>query len=463
MQKTPSAQQNGQPFDLKGINLGCWLNIEHFMIGLAGIDWQNRKAFERQLETDTARRFFDTFHDVFITEKDIAFIASLGLNTVRLPFNYRYFESDLEPFVYREETFRRIDRLMEWCALYGLCVLLDFHAAPAGQNRTLPADNATGYSGLWNSRHAQERVVALWQEMARRYGKHPALFGYDLLNEPQVNQHGEQTAEEQTEQMNRLFGRVSEAIRAVDPDHTIVIEGPVRSSGGVRLLDPALFEDPRTAVSYHYYPFASHEASINYEAERSESDRMDELTAFVRKQIRNEHEFALRVNRPLILGEFGVSRAYGDLSRLLNIAGSQMRVCRELGHYWMLWSYKDVGRMGLVCPRPDTDWRRFVDDPQWLVLKEGCLQEFHEHFDRVYIPRMGKDERNRLVFDAAYNDMLDGLRRILLDRQVERLKASGLNIPRLPEAFAFENCDVLPELETLIRQNTGPAGPPSGR
>lgn len=455
MKKTVSAEQNGRPFDLKGINLGCWINIEYFMIGLAGIDWQNRKAFERQLGADIAKRFFDAFQDVFITEKDIAFIASLGLNTVRLPFNYRYFESDLEPFVYREETFRRIDRLMEWCRRHGLCVLLDFHAAPAGQNRTLPADNATGYAGLWNSRHAQDRVVALWQEMARRYGRHPALFGYDLLNEPQVNQHGEQTAEEQTEQMNRLFGRVIDAIRTVDPDHTIVIEGPVRSSGGVRLLDPALLEDPRTAVSYHYYPFAGHESSINFEAERSESDQMDQLTVFIREHIRTEHEYALRVGRPLILGEFGVSRAAGEIPRLLKIAAAQMRVSRELGHHWMLWSYKDVGRMGLVCPRPDTAWRRFVEDPQWLEVKESCLTEFHRQFDSVYIPRLGKEERNRLVFDAAYNDMRDGLRRILLDRQVERLKESGLDIARLPEAFALENCEAMAEFETLIRQNTG--------
>ncbi len=451
MVKTSSLQHKGQPFPLRGINLGCWINIENFMIGLEGVDWQNRKALERQIGPEQANLFFNTFHDVYITERDIAYIASLGLNAVRLPFNYRYFESDLDPFVYREKTFRHIDQLMDWCQTHGIVVLLDFHAAPGGQNTTHPADNCTGYPHLWNSRHDQERVIALWKEMAVRYGSHPALLGYDLLNEPQIDQHGQQTLEEQRDQMNSLFGRIIEAIRSVDSSSTIVIEGPVRSSGGIHHLDQRLFEDPNTAASYHYYPFANHESSINYEPNRSDSDQINELMNFIRKQTDTEHEYALEVNRPVILGEFGISRRR-NMEQILKIVEAQMRLCTERGHHWMLWSYKDINQMGLVCPRPDTAWRSFVENPEWQELKKGCMQAFRKHFNSIYIERLQKNERNRKIYDAAYNDMIHGLKRLLLDNQIERLKATGLDIPKLSEAFAFDNCEPHPEYEELIRQ-----------
>lgn len=98
----------GSPLVLKGFNLGSWLNIEDFMIGLAGTDWQVRAVFRDVLGAETTQRFFEAYADAFITERDLWFVRDAGCNLVRLPFNYRYFESDDEPFVYREETFRRI-------------------------------------------------------------------------------------------------------------------------------------------------------------------------------------------------------------------------------------------------------------------------------------------------------------------------------------------------------------------
>ena len=146
----------GVPLVLKGFNLGSWLNIEDFMIGLSGTDGQLRAAFRDVLGAETAHRFFEAYADAFIIERDIRFVRDAGCNLVQLPFNYRYFESDDEPFVYREDAFRRIDRLMDWCDEIGVFVLLDFHAAPGGQNNTAssaPVPSSIGFlRRLWRDR-----------------------------------------------------------------------------------------------------------------------------------------------------------------------------------------------------------------------------------------------------------------------------------------------------------------------
>jgi hypothetical protein len=46
-------------------------------------------------------------------EDDAKFFASLGLNCIRLPFNYRHFEDDMNPRVLKEEGFNHLDRVID--------------------------------------------------------------------------------------------------------------------------------------------------------------------------------------------------------------------------------------------------------------------------------------------------------------------------------------------------------------
>lgn len=57
--------------------------------------------------------FFDKFLEYFFLEDDAKFFASLGLNCIRLPFNYRHFEDDMNPRVLKESGFKHLDRVIE--------------------------------------------------------------------------------------------------------------------------------------------------------------------------------------------------------------------------------------------------------------------------------------------------------------------------------------------------------------
>lgn len=49
----------------------------------------------------------------FFTEKDAECFASLGLNCIRLPVNYRFFEDDMNPGVFKKEGLKHLDRVID--------------------------------------------------------------------------------------------------------------------------------------------------------------------------------------------------------------------------------------------------------------------------------------------------------------------------------------------------------------
>ena len=57
--------------------------------------------------------YFDKWLEYFFTEADAKFFASLGLNCIRLPFNYRHLEDDMNPRVLKTEGFKHLDRVID--------------------------------------------------------------------------------------------------------------------------------------------------------------------------------------------------------------------------------------------------------------------------------------------------------------------------------------------------------------
>jgi hypothetical protein len=87
--------------------------MENFITGYPGHESQHRAAMLEVLGKEKQEFFFDKFLEYFFTEDDAKFFASLGLNCIRVPFNYRHFEDDLNPRVLKESGFKHLDRVVE--------------------------------------------------------------------------------------------------------------------------------------------------------------------------------------------------------------------------------------------------------------------------------------------------------------------------------------------------------------
>src|SRR3954464_9884728 len=83
---------------LRGVGLGGWMNMENFITGYPATESEMRAGVAKGLGAERAERFFDTLPARFFTGEDARLLAGLGVNCIRLPVNYRHFESDAKPF-----------------------------------------------------------------------------------------------------------------------------------------------------------------------------------------------------------------------------------------------------------------------------------------------------------------------------------------------------------------------------
>jgi endoglucanase len=213
----------GNPLLLRGVGLGNWLLPEGYM-------WRfpDQAASPRLIEArieelvgpERAAGFWAQFREHFIDEADIALIAELGFDHVRLPINSRVVLDDDGELI--ESGFALIDRLIAWCGAHQLWVLLDLHGAPGGQTGTNIDDSPHGDPELFlRPQLYRPRTVALWEAIARRYRDEPIVLGYDLLNEPLPHQWQHTFAAE----LRDLYQELTAAIRAIDTNHLIMYEG----------------------------------------------------------------------------------------------------------------------------------------------------------------------------------------------------------------------------------------------
>lgn len=110
---------SGKAVILRGAGLGGWLNMENFITGYPGHESEHRAAMLKVLGKEKYEYFFDRWLYYFFTKDDAKFFASLGLNCLRLPFNYRHLEDDMNPKVLKVEGFKHLDRVIDlvYCKL----------------------------------------------------------------------------------------------------------------------------------------------------------------------------------------------------------------------------------------------------------------------------------------------------------------------------------------------------------
>jgi hypothetical protein len=112
-------------------------------------------------------------------------------------------------------------------AKYGIKTVLDLHVTPGGR------DAAREMNMFHDGRFARH-FVAVWRRIATRFRAHPAVWAYDLVNEPQ-----QQRAAAAGMDGWSLQKAAAEAIRRIDPVTPIVIESNAHASpAAFRNLSP---------------------------------------------------------------------------------------------------------------------------------------------------------------------------------------------------------------------------------
>ena len=253
----------GNPLILRGLNLGGWMVQEGYMMGLSNLKAQRviRGRIAQIIGERKTETFYQSWRDNAVTRADIDAMAKWGFNSVRLPMHWNLFIKDTPGkaakggIVWNEEGFRRVDALIAWLKANDMVLILDLHAAPGGQGHDIAiSDRNPRKPSLWDSPEDQRKMIALWSEIARRYKDEPTIAGYDLLNEPnwgfqdKTDKGG--CRETGNEPLRELYERTIHAIRAIDANHMLIIEGNCWGNNYAGLLPVA---DRNTTLSFHKY------------------------------------------------------------------------------------------------------------------------------------------------------------------------------------------------------------------
>ncbi|MFC5655693.1 cellulase family glycosylhydrolase [Streptomyces nogalater] len=258
-----------------------------------------------------------------ITERHLRDLRAQGFDFARL----LVFWDDLEPRPgqYSERYLRRIERVLDWAERQDVRVVLDAHQdvfGPAFGHRGIP-EWATRTDGLpftphpddWFAEYFEPAVqrafthlyedddlrraqARMWRTLATRFAGHPAVLGYDLINEPMGEPRpGEDLPAAarriEREQLTPMYNRLADAVRPADRDAWLFVEPtPVVGEGVPTGLGRV--RDPRVVYAPHFYATAM-EAGADY----------DPGAGWIEAYERAVTAYPKRYRVPVVVGEWG--------------------------------------------------------------------------------------------------------------------------------------------------------------
>jgi hypothetical protein len=256
--------KNGQEVILRGMGLGGWMLQEGYMLetnSFANPQHQIRAKIQDLIGEANTNQFYEAWLANHCTERDVDSLASWGFNSVRLPMHYNLFTLPIEKEpvagqnTWLDKGFTMVDNLLQWCAKNKIYLILDLHAAPGGQGHDAAiSDYDATKPSLWESEANKQKTIALWRKLAERYANEPWIGGYDLINEPNwnftpgANQNG--CGESNNAPLRQLYMAITTAIREVDKNHIIFIEGNCWGNNYTGIFPKW---DNNMAASFHKY------------------------------------------------------------------------------------------------------------------------------------------------------------------------------------------------------------------
>jgi aryl-phospho-beta-D-glucosidase BglC (GH1 family) len=309
--------------------------------------------------------------DTETTPEDIAIIAKLGFDNVRLSVDATPLEqSPRGADGLNAEFMARLDHALDTILAEGMTVQVDLHPEEAYKQ------------GIRTNNASVDRLVQLWRRLAAHYAnRDPERVFFEIMNEPEENDPYRWAG---------MQARVAAAIREAAPRHTIIATGP-NYSDIVDLLTQHPLPDGNVIYNFHFYdphefthqgaawgaPYWIYEHGIPYpppedsmaelvkqvpdlaDRYKLENYWLDHWDAHrIRLMIDEAAEWAHDNNVPLICNEFGAYREVtAPASRLAWIR--DVRTALEAdGLGWAMWDYhngfgvavKDANGKSVVDP-----------------------------------------------------------------------------------------------------------------
>lgn len=294
------------------------------------------------------------------TDELLAAGADRGFNLLRLSF----FWDELEPTqgAWNEGYLDEIETVLDRAEAHGYVVIVAMHQdvyGPAFGSRGMPewatrTDGApfvpqeswllnytqpavqNAFEHLYEDADLRQAQIDAWLKVVDRVAGHPALFGYDLMNEPfgkirEGENLLEAAARVEAEQLTPMYQRLTDAISAVDPDRWTFIEPPNLNSLGVAT---SLGEVTGPKVAYYPHMYSQEVEAATYDPDGG--DFTYDPRFFERWQTAAQ-PYALRHGLPMLVGEWGVAEpGIAGMDRFVRESLATLEAATSQG--WTMWA-----------------------------------------------------------------------------------------------------------------------------
>ena len=290
-----------------------------------------------------------------VNEKELNFIADNSFNFIRMPLDYNFWTKDFDYFNPDEKVLEQIDKYYIECEKRGLHFCLNLHRAPGYcTNR-----NELEKHNLWTDKEALDGFVFLWELFAKRYkGISSSKISFDLLNEPPCEGLYGLTRDIHQHVMRTTIS----AIRAIDPDRDIVLDGLCGGSFAI----PELADTGTIHSGRGYMPFEISHYKASWCGEPNWSEPVypgvNGPYLWDREALYNHYSPWFEVNKTgteIHIGECGCyNKTPNDVA--LRWLGDLFSVYKEYGWGFALWNFD--GPFGIINHgRPSTKYTQIGD------------------------------------------------------------------------------------------------------
>lgn len=384
--------QNGNNVLLRGFGPGEWTNTEAYMIKWPDCDpgactprqhdalygySEIQTVLTSLIGSSSANEFWQTWQANDVSEADFARMQAWGANSLRLSMNYHWLSP--APGTYLASGWQWIDQVIAWGKAHNIKIILCLHAAPGSQSNYLMADTPDPGKGiqppvahLWSEPSIyQPWTINLWAAIAQRYAHETQVAGYDLLDEPILRNRDD---------LRPFYIRLTSAIRAVDTNHILFIEGLnfAGDTAGIQAVMPPW--DSNMVMVFHKYWDANNAASIQ--------GYLD---------IRSNYKV------PLWNGETGENTASWDKEMV------QLLTANNIG--WNSWTYKKINNSGSSAysirePSNYDTIKKYVKC--WYPGATGCAKPSRLSATAMELALAANAATPRCTYESAVVDALFG-------------------------------------------------------
>lgn len=175
-----------------------------------------------------------------IEEDDIARLAELGFDHVRIPIDEEQFWDEEGNKL--QEAWDLLTNALDLCMKHHIRAIVDLHII---RSHYFNADFEGGKNTLFTDPAEQEKLCDMWRQLSAVLKGYPvSMVAYEFMNEPVADEH---------DQWNDLIAKVHKALRELEPERVMVIGSNMWQGHYTFKYLRVPENDKNIYLAFHYY------------------------------------------------------------------------------------------------------------------------------------------------------------------------------------------------------------------